>query len=264
MPDWLINSDNYIPSKDKNGFINKTILSILTVISRLKLQTESKTGKIKLNPSIKILATILLIVFVSLSRKIAFVILIDAILLFIVSLFSADEIKYILKVGFAVSCITFLILIPSVLMGNINNSILIVLKVAASTAAVNIVSLTTKWDNIIRGLKVFLIPDIFIFVIDITIKYIAILGDFSLNLLYSLKLRSVGKLNKKTEPMSGIMGTMFIKSKEMADEMYEAMECRCFTGEYKQNKKFEFCIYDALFIILNIGIVFAYFYFDRL
>jgi cobalt/nickel transport system permease protein len=52
-------------------------------------------------------------------------------------------------------------------------------------------------------------------------------------MFYALKLRSVGRNAGKTASISGIAGTLFLKSKEMAEEMYAAMECRGFTGEYR-------------------------------
>ena len=52
-------------------------------------------------------------------------------------------------------------------------------------------------------------------------------------MLYALKLRSVGRNDGKTASLAAVAGTMFLKSKEMAEEMYSAMECRGFTGTYR-------------------------------
>lgn len=73
-------------------------------------------------------------------------------------------------------------------------------------------------------------------------------------MLYSLKLRSVGKNTGKYTSLSGIAGTMFIKSKEMAEDMYSAMECRGFTGEYHVNSKLKFTFADFIYIMINAGI----------
>jgi cobalt/nickel transport system permease protein len=108
------------------------------------------------------------------------------------------------------------------------------------------------------------VPDIFILVLDIAIKYIVMLGEFALNMLYALKLRSIGINNHKYISLSGIAGTMFIKSKEMAEEMYTAMECRGFTGEYKTFSKFKFNWKDLAIILIYILIVLIFSYFERL
>lgn len=264
MPEWLLKKDNYIPQRKKDAFINKSILSLLNILTRFRLQTEYKSSKLSINAFFKILFTILLITFVSLSRKFTFLVIADVYLLFIVSLLKVDEIKYISKMGIVVSMMTVILLIPSILMGNKNNSFMIVIKVLSSVTAVNIMACTTNWYDTISALRLFRIPNIFLFVFDITLKYIVILGDFSLNMLYALKLRSVGTSSNKTTSLSGIIGTMFLKSREMAEEMYGAMECRCFTGEYKNSKKFIISVSDIIFITINIVIIYSYFYFDRL
>ena len=107
------------------------------------------------------------------------------------------------------------------------------------------------------------LPDIFILVLDITIKYIVLLGEFSLNIFYSLKLRSVGKNKNKYTSLSGIAGTMFIKSKEMAEDMYSAMECRGYTGEYRIYKKFKLTFADVIYITINGVIIFTFIYLGK-
>jgi cobalt/nickel transport system permease protein len=264
MPDWLLKKDNYIPQNERDAFINKSILSILSILTKFRMQTEHKSNKFGINAAFKVLSALIVIVFVSLSKNSSFIIMIDVFLLLVVSLLNADEILHIIKIGTVASVFTFIILIPSILMGNINNSFLIVLKVLATVTIINITSCTTRWNDIIAALKMLFIPDIFIFVLDITMKYIVIFGEFSLNMLYALKLRSVGKSKGKSTSLSGIIGTLFLKSKEMSEEMYEAMECRGFTGEYKRAKLNKPGLWDVLFILLVVLIILTYFWFDRL
>ena len=57
-----------------------------------------------------------------------------------------------------------------------------------------------------------------------------------MEILTSLRLRSVGQNRKKAQSFSGISGISFLKSREMAEEMYAAMCCRGFVGEYKTQK----------------------------
>jgi cobalt/nickel transport system permease protein len=100
-------------------------------------------------------------------------------------------------------------------------------------AAVGLFSATTDWGAITGALKIFLLPDLFILVLDATIRYIDLLGGLSLSMLHALKLRSVGRNRMKTASLSGIAGSLFLRSRAMAEEMHAAMECRCFTGRYR-------------------------------
>lgn len=260
MPEWLLNTDKYNPPKHKDTFINKSILSLLGIFSKLVLQTDRNKGSYKINAVVKVITSLIFIILVSISRSFAFILAVNIFLLFFISMLEADEIKDILGIGIMVAAFTAIILVPSMLWGNIRNSILIILRVLACVTSVNVLSHITQWNDITSTLRLFFIPDLFIFVLDITIKYIIILGEFSLNMLYALRLRSVGRSRSKYTSLSGIMGTMFIKSKEMAEEMQSAMECRGFTGEYKVHIKHKINLFDFLCACFDIFIIWLYLY----
>ncbi len=260
MPEWLLKEENYIPQADKNTFVNKSILSLLNILSRIRNHTGYSTEGLHVSAVLKVAFIFLLIVLLSISRSFTFTIIVIVYLISLLSLMKAEQIIKILKVSLAIGLFTVILFMPAVLWGNYYSITVITPKVIASVMAVNILSYSTPWNSITNSLKFFCIPDIFILVLDITIKYIVLLGDFSLNMLYSLKLRSVGKNRSKYTSLSGIAGTMFIKSKEMAEDMYSAMECRGFTGEYRVIKKMRFTFVDFMYIIINALIIFAFYY----
>jgi len=263
MPQWLLQTENYIPQADKDTFVNKSILSLLKVIARIKTQDSGKQAKLLVNVHLKVAFTFMLIILLSLTRSFLFVIIINVYLIVILSFMEAENIIKILKISIGMAFFTFVVMLPAVLWGNSYSCIMITTKIFASITAVGILSHTTKWSLITSTLKRFFIPDIFILVLDIAIKYIVMLGDFTLNMLYSLKLRSVGKNKSKYTSLSGIAGTMFLKSKEMAEDMYYAMECRGFTGEYHIYSKLKFKIADYIYILINVGIFLIFLYFGR-
>lgn len=265
MEEWLFKKDNYIPKADKDRFIDKSIVGILHTLSLIKRDNHiSSNFMYKLNPTLKLTFTILNIVFISMSRSFTYVLALDVYMLLVVALLEVQAIKKILALSAIVPLFTLVMLIPSILMGNISNSILLLLKVIGTVIIVNVLSHTTKWHDITKSLKLFFIPDVFILVFDITIKYIYILGEFSLEMFYALRLRSIGRNNSKYSSLSKIMGNLFLKSKEMGDEMYSAMECRCFNGEYVSHARFGFNLKDFIYCIINIVIVMMYFYFARM
>lgn len=264
MPEWLLKDEDYIPISDKDTFANKSILSLLGVLSRIRTQSGYKTDKFNVNAIFKVAFTFMLVILLSISGNFTFVVVVNVYLLTILSLMQAKEILTILKFGIVTALFTFVILLPAAFWGNTYSSIMITSKVFASVTAVNILSHSTRWNSITSALKRFFVPDIFIFVLDITIKYIVLLGDFTLNMLYSLKLRSVGRNRGKYASLSGIAGTMFIKSKEMAEDMYSAMECRGFTGEYHIHNRIRFAFADFIYIAINIGIILIFAYLERI
>lgn len=260
IKDWLLNKDDYTPPKDKDGFINKTILAIIKILSRIKRDKIYPNGVLyKINPLIKLIFTLLFIIFLSMSKNLFYLYTIGTYFLLCLSTLDGNALKKILGVSCIVPIFTLIILIPSIIMGNLHNSLILILKVLITVIVVNLLSYTTKWHHITKALKMLFIPDIFILVFDITIKYIYILGEFSLEMLYALKLKSVGKNNKKYTSVSRIMGNLFLKSKTMGEEMYSAMECRGFTGEYVSYSKFKFTLLDLGYTVLNIFIIVLYF-----
>lgn len=264
MPEWLLKDENYIPQADKDTFINKSILSLLSILSRIKTQSGYNNDGFYVNAAYKVAFTFMLVTLLSISRSFTFVIIINIYLLVILSFMQAKEIVKVLRVSFIMAVFTFVILLPAAFLGNGYSIVMITSKVFATVTAVNILSHSTRWNSITSALKRFFVPDIFILVLDITIKYIVMLGDFSLSMLYSLKLRSVGKNKSKYTSLSGVAGTMFIKSKEMAEDMYTAMECRGFTGEYSIYNKLKFTFADFIYIMMNVGIIYTFVYLGRI
>lgn len=264
MPEWLLKSENYAPEADKDTFINKSILSLLKVLSKIRAQSGYKEDKLFVSPVFKLLFTLLYIVLLSVSQSFTYAYIMLTCLMLVLCILPGQDIKRVLAGSLLATLFTFLIVLPSYFSGNTYSIIMIPLKVFASITAVNILSNSTRWDKIIGALKRFHFPDLFIFVFDITVKYIFLLGEFSLEMLYALKLRSVGKNKNKYASLGGVAGTLFIKSREMSEEMYSAMECRGFTGEYRSYDKFKIRIADVIYILINAAMVAIFVYFQSL
>ncbi len=144
-------------------------------------------------------------------------------------------------------------------MGQLAGVLAVAAKVLLSVAAAALVSATASWSEISRALSSIRVPDIFILVLDLAIKYISLLGGLVLDMLYALKLRSVGRNHDKTASLSGIAGTVFLKSKEAAEDMYAAMECRGFSGTYRVAARARLAAMDYASIIANAFVISLFF-----
>ncbi len=264
IPEWLTKKEEYIHKADKDSFLDKSILSLFRLLSRIQKQDKGSETKIKINVAINILCTFSLLILVSVTKSFLFVLIIGVYLLLRLSMQEADHLVRVLKTSFAVTFLTAVVMLPAFLMGSGYSSIMVTSKVLVSITAVGLLSQTARWNAMTSALKAFFIPDLFILILDITIKYMYMLGELSLNLFYALKLRSVGKNNKKYTSMAGIAGTVFLESKEMAEEMYHAMECRGFTGEYSVRKNGKFTWADGLYCLIHAGFLALFFYFYQL
>ena len=213
-----------------------------------------------MHPSLRLLSSFLLILFVSLSRSIYFLAVVGTYELVIMCLMSGPKIAKVLKTSLVAALFAFVIFLPSALWGNWPGVLAVAAKVLLSVAAAALVSATASWSEISLALSSIHTPDIFILVLDLAIKYISLLGGLVLDMLYALKLRSVGRNRDKTASLSGVAGTVFLKSKEAADEMYAAMECRGFSGTYRVAVRSGLSARDYVFIIANVLILSVFFF----
>ena len=234
IPEWMKQFDTYIPPKSKNTFILKTIKSLGKTMSKIRVQ-KGHEKKRTLPSLVKLILLLLIIIIISVSQNKTILLGISAALLAYLSTWKGKDILNILKPGFAAAIIALIILTPAMVMNknNIENNLILTAKVFISVLWVSIFNHTTQWNHITGALKKLHIHGVFIFILDITLKYIVLLGNLITDLLTSLQIRSVGKNNKKYTTVGGIMGVTFLRSVEMNRQMYEAMKCRGFTDDYE-------------------------------
>ncbi|MBD7913343.1 MULTISPECIES: energy-coupling factor transporter transmembrane component T [Clostridium] len=252
IPKWLSEKDNYIPRKEKNSYIEKSIFSLIKTISIIRQSKDQDKLIYSINPTLKVISIIVIILCVSLSRSFQYTLVVDIYVLINLFLMEKKSRKGIMAKSLIFPLLTLIALLPSMFYGNILNSLVIFQKLLITILLINLLSHNTKWSEISKSLKLLFIPDTFILIIDITIKYIVLLGEYSINLLYALKLRSIGITLNKYNSLTGIMGNLFIKSYKMSEEMYHAMECRGFIGEYSTKVNLKFKKIDYAYLLINI------------
>jgi cobalt/nickel transport system permease protein len=259
--EWMFKEDNYVPEEDRDKFIDNSTFAILKVLSKIEREDTSSgiSGLYNINPAMKLLFTIANLIFISLSRSTIYLLIIAAYILLVLLFLKKSHSRRIIMLAFIMSFFSAIMLVPSALLGNARNSLLILFKVFLSITIVNTLSYTAKWYELAKSLKLFFIPDLFILILEITLRYIYILGEASLEMLQALRLRSIGRNSSKYMSLSGILGNLFLRSKEMGDELYSAMECRGFTGEYSLKIDFELGYKDMIYLIINIVLVALYF-----
>ena len=264
IPEWLAHEEGYVPGKNRDAFLDRSIRSFLSLRSRIHARSGTETDRGAGNAALHLLFTLGLILLVSLSRNPMFVLVAAVYLLVALSLRPAGEIAGILGTGLTMALLTAAILIPVFLQGNAYSFVMIPSKVLATVTAMGLLTGSTRWPRLTGALKRFFIPDVFILVLDITVRYLVLLGDFSLQMLHALKLRSVGRNPGKRAALSGIAGTMFLRSRDMAEEMHAAMVCRGFTGEYRTTERFSLGWIDGARAVVLAGLAYAFFFLERI
>lgn len=261
LPSWMCESEAYEPNIDKDGFITKSAQAILGVLAKLKWNA-GKDRRFSASPSLKLCYTFLFILLTACSKNYLFSLIMVAGTILALASYPASAMKQILSGTIGAVLFSIFILLPAVFMGNPQILLTIGTKVFLSVTLIGMLSAGTAWNKLTASLRAFHIPDIFIFTLDITLKYIAVLVEICMEILTSLRLRSIGQNKKKAKAFSGILGISFLKSREMADEMYAAMCCRGFVGEYKTGRKYAFRKQDIFYIFSMIAVVGLFVYLE--
>ncbi len=264
LPEWLKTDEKQVREMDRDTFISKSILSLFHILSSIKRQDRTYKQEMARNFNIQVLGTLLMILLVSLSRGMTFLWFLFVYLLIILASIDTEGLVRVVKSSFGVTLFTILVMLPALFMGHGYSFLLITFKVFINITMIGMVSQRMHWTDFTSALKKVHIPDLFILVLDITLKYIFLLGEFSLQMFYALKLRSVGKNPKKYASMGGVVGTIFLQSKEMAEDMYQAMECRGFSGKYMVSQKISLNRRDYFFLAQIFVFIAIFIYLERM
>lgn len=261
IPEWMLQEESYNPSKDSDHFVGKSMIKLLSLLAAIRENPAVK----KNGPGAvsRLIFTLLCILLMAMSENMAFSYIILAVFLVRLVILPAEQLARVFNGAVGAMLLSMLILLPSVFMGSPRTMLTVSIKVFICVGLINLMSAVTPFNQITSALKVFHLPDTVIFIFDLTLKYIAILGGICLDMLTALKLRSVGRNRKKGGSMSGVLGVTFIKSREMADEMYAAMACRGFEGEYHRRQKRIFTACDIPLLLLSIAFTATYIYLEK-
>ena len=234
LPEWMKITDPCVPPKKGGTYAVRTIRTLGRIMGRLKIQ-QGHEKKHALPALAKLLMLIAALIILSCSRERLLLLLYIALIEGYLCTWPAKDIPVILKSSSAAALLAFFLFLPAMLMkpAGAGNHLLVILKVFLSVEMVNIFNHTTQWNHITEALRKLHIPGIFVFTLDITLKYIVLLGNLIEELLTALQLRSVGRAQKEYDSVGAVMGITFIRSTEMSAQMYEAMRCRGFTDDYR-------------------------------
>ncbi len=234
IPDWMKKNERYVPPKGGGAFAVKTMRSLGKAVGKLIFQ-QGHEKKHALPALVKFFLLVVSILLISLSHNSLILMAFTAAVLVYLCTWPAEDIPLILKGAVAASAFALVLFLPAMIMnpGGIGNNLRVIWKVFITVCLVRIFGHTTQWNHITGALKKLHIPGVFIFTIDITLKYIVLLGRFVHDILTAYLLRAVGKNDKKYKSVGGVLGNTFIRGTEMSTEMYEAMRCRGFTDDYQ-------------------------------
>jgi cobalt/nickel transport system permease protein len=258
IPAWLGSRESYEPRADRGHYLEKNVLSILRTLAALRERPGVGKDRELLRPELAFISTFLVILLVSLSRGWFFLETAATFEFGCLCLLRGELIARIVKKVLVAGVFTVAIFAPAFLIGRGGGVLFLCSKVLLAVLAMAIFSAATPWPSIAAAMSVLHIPSIFIMTLDMTIKYISLLGGLVLDMLYALKLRSVGRDEQKMSSLGGLAGTLFLKSKDAAETQYQAMECRCFSGSYITKPRSRYGWREAILIGADLVLLVAF------
>lgn len=130
--------------------------------------------------------------------------------------------------------------------------ILLISRVGISVSLALVLTLSTRWMDILRALRSFFVPRIFIGTLEMTYRYIFVLVKAMEEIFIARRARDAGQSSSKEQRrfVATAMGGLFGKSLQMSEEVYSAMVARGYTGEIRVIHQKRMAWQDIFILIL--------------
>ncbi|MDO9339636.1 MAG: cobalt ECF transporter T component CbiQ [Bacteroidales bacterium] len=299
IPSYLLQTvyDQYELAKVKRAklsFLDKTIINSATAVKSIYLQAENATKENfiqKINPHVKLISLIYLVVMISLVDNLVAQILTTAFIFLLYIIAKLKIFQVYRKIFFLAFIFGFLVVLPASLnvitpgkiifnlitfnkpshfwIYNIPQNIgftlngfqvvsLVFLRVLNSVSFSMLIVFTTSFPAFIKSFKILGVPDTFLMIISLAYKYIFILSRTIEETYFALKSRLSGNIKSKNirKLISGRIFFIFKRSMIIYENTYYAMVSRGYLGTVilHSPKHFAFKDFVALVIIVALGI----------
>jgi cobalt/nickel transport system permease protein len=270
-------------------------LKMMRLIGRIlnSDRNGSETEQPRILPVLRLTVAFSCILLCALSGNAVFVVGVLAVELMRLAMMPEAGMRHVLKLLVLPVLFTILMLLPSVFMGYPRTMLTVGMKVLESVLVLAVMNEDLSWKDITEAFHSLHAPQIFVLTLDMTVRYLVILGRYANEIMEAVWLRSAAGgesgsgaagaagENRRTVPVDtgetyhkasrrkrdarvgGVLGTTFLKSQKMAAETAEAMECRGFTGEYRSFSKHRTGVADMLYALLIPLLVLLFLYTEK-
>ena len=233
IPGWMKEAEAYAPPRDGGAFAIRTLRSMGGVLAQIRVQ-RGRDG-LRIPPVAKLLLLLAGLVTLALAQNRLLLLAIAALVLGYLCLLPARTLWAVLRPALGAALLTLLLFLPAMYIrpAGAGNNWVVIGKVFLSVTMVSLFNQRTQWNRITAALRKLRVPGIFVFVLDLTLKYIVLLGGLIVDLLTARGLRAVGRDRHKYRSVGGVLGVTLLRASELSRETWEAMVCRGFTDDYK-------------------------------
>ncbi|MBI5633141.1 MAG: cobalt ECF transporter T component CbiQ [Nitrospirae bacterium] len=117
---------------------------------------------------------------------------------------------------------------------------------------------TTSFPGVCHALQKMGMPEIFVSQLLFLYRYIFVLVEEAMKIVRARDMRSFGGRGLGVKPAINLFGTLFLRTVERAERVYQAMLSRGFTGRLNTPRTYCLTIADALFVCLTIFFLYLF------
>ncbi len=112
-------------------------------------------------------------------------------------------------------------------------AVILTLRIGLAVSLVTLLTLTTRWNDLLAGLRVMLVPRILLTAASMTYRYLGVLAQTATEMFSARQSRSVGSSSFRQNHgfIGRSAGALFGKTAAFTEEVHHAMVSRCWTGE---------------------------------
>ena len=226
----------------KNRFVERSIENAVDFFKDAVFSEEIARSKgllQSLGPRLKITLLAILLIVTIFAQSLRSLIVLYAVGVML-ALLSRISILYFLKrVWLFIPIFTLFIAIPAVFTHDLLTAALFVLRVTNCVSFVVLVTITTRHNQLLKSLRSFGIPAIFVSVLDMMYRYIFLFIRIFEEMHMSLKSRLLKNFDAKSARhwISSRMAFLFKRSLRMSEDVHMAMVARGYGCETRKNGK---------------------------
>ncbi len=236
----------------RRGFIERTLSDISQAFEQSVFAEDiaRRPGLLQaIDPRVKVLSLLGLLIAVGLSRSLAVIIGLYVIALILARLSQVPLGFFVKRVWLFMPFFTGIIALPALFITpgpplvqlpfglviprtGAQTALFLLMRVSTSVSLGILLILTTFWNTVLKALGVLRVPDVFVLILGMTYRYIYLLLHAANDMFLSRQSRVVGRLSGAEERriIAASAGTLLSKSLYLSGEVYLAMQSRGFRG----------------------------------
>ncbi len=236
----------------RHGFIERTLSDISHTFEQSLFAEEiaRRPGLLQsIDPRVKVLSMIALLIAVGLSRSLLVIIGLYLIALILARLSLVPMSFFVKRVWLFMPFFTGIIALPALFITpglplvqlpfglvitrtGAQTALFLLMRVSTSVSLGILLILTTPWNTVLKALGVLHLPDVFVLILGMTYRYIYLLLHTANDMFLSRQSRVVGRLSGAEERhvIAASAGVLLSKSLQLSSEVYLAMQSRGFRG----------------------------------